>query len=295
MRLPPVPVHFEYVLVLEWLDDNEPRRTGEELHQFLQGLPASTCLVRCRSADDVRNALQRAFQLVPERGIPVVHIESHGSDPAQGDVRDAAFGADAAPGLPWGELGSWLAPLNEASRFRLLVVGATCFGLAAIAAMTVGQHVAPFAAVVGFTTTVDPGSLHDAMRELYRSICQRRESLQDAAAAAQRELRRATEHVRATSAPLLAIRILRGVYDGIRPGVALTERARNLMQTLREAGLPAPLAGGHMEKALLQVGIPRINETWNAWFPETARREAAAYQLDSRWIQQAELDEGPGT
>jgi hypothetical protein len=161
--------------------DEGDRRTGEELHQFLQGLGVPTCLVRCKSADHVRAALERAVQNIPVRKIPLVHIESHGSNPLdEEDVRDADFGMNAAPGLPWTELGDWLAPLNAASGFRLLLVGATCFGFAAIAAMKVGEHVAPFAATVGFTTKVGEGSLHDAMKEFYRSICQRREKLQDA-------------------------------------------------------------------------------------------------------------------
>jgi hypothetical protein len=125
------------------------------------------------------------------------------------------------------------------------------------------------------------------------SIQQRPAEVEDRAipAAAQRELRRTTEHVRTTSAPLLAIRVLRGVYDGLRPGAALTERASNLVRDLRNVGLPVPLElVGNMENALLRVGIARITETWSSWFPEAARRETAAYQLDTRWIEQADLD-----
>lgn len=292
MRLPNLSVSFDYVLILEWLNEGD-RRTGEELHQFLQGMGVPSCLVRCKSSDHVRAALERALQNIPARRIPLVHIESHGSNPLEEvDVRDADFGMNAAPGLPWTELGDWLAPLNAASGFRLLLVGATCFGFAAIAAMKVGEHVAPFAATVGFTTTVGEGSLHDAMKEFYRSICKRREQLQDAVAAAQRELREADEKVWATSSPVLAVRVLRGVYDGIRPGEPLTEHANELVRKLRDAGLPVPAkVGDAMPAVLLERGHARIKEAWDSWFPPAAQQEEP-YRLDWDWIERVDLDHG---
>lgn len=290
MRLPTLNMSFDYVLILEWLDEVD-RRTGEELHQFLQELGVPTCLVRCKSADDVRAALERAVQNVPAKKIPLVHIESHGSNPLdEEDVRNADFGVNAAPGLPWTELGDWLAPLNAASGFRLLLVGATCFGFAAIAAMKVDEHVAPFAATVGFTTKVGEGSLHDAMKEFYRSTCQRREKLEDAVACAQRELRDPNEKVRATSSPVLAVRILRGVYDNIRPGAPLTKHAGELVKKLRDAGLPVPTeVGNAIPAVLLESGHARIKETWDCWFPPAAQCEDA-YRLDWKWIERVDLD-----
>lgn len=289
MRLPNISMSFDYVLILEWLNKRD-RRTGEELHQFLQKLGVPTSLVPCQSADHVRAALEQALDDIPARGIPLVHIESHGSNPLDKvDVRDADFGMNAAPGLPWTELGDWLAPLNERSGFRLLLVGATCFGFAAIAAMKVGVHPAPFAATVGFTTTVGEGSLHDAMKEFYRSICQRREQLQIAVAAAERELRDPSEKVRATSSPLLAVRVLRGVYDNIRPGEALTGHANELVRKLRQAGLPVPAhVGDAMPAVLLERGHARIKEAWDCWFPPTIQKEEA-YRLDMDLIERIDL------
>ena len=291
MLLPTITLAFDYILILEWLA-NEDRRTGKELHQFLQGLRVPTCLVRCEKVDDVRAALQRAVDNLGTRGIPVVHIESHGSNPFEGDdVRDADFGLDAVPGLPWTELGDWLAPLNEASGFRLLVVGATCWGFAAIAAMKVGEHVAPFAAAVGFSTEVNPSSLHDAMKELYRSL-KRGDGLQDSIQAAGRELRSATEKLRCTTAPLLALRILRGVYDGVRTPERRTERTKRILRKAQEAGFPVREG---VEQALPDFlherGEARIKEAWDAWFPPSAKSAQVAYQLDWEWIRRANLDD----
>lgn len=290
MRLPKLNLSFDYVLILEWLNVQD-RRTGKELHEFLQNIDVPTCLVQCNSADDVRAALERAAQNVPARGIPLVHIESHGSNPFdEMDVKDTEFGVNAAPGLPWTDLGAWLAPLNAASGFRLLLVGATCFGFAAIAAMNTGEHVAPFAATVGFTTTVEEGSLHDAMKEFYRSICQRREKLQEAVTAAELELRDSNEKVRATTSPILAVRILRGVYDNIRPGEPLTAHATELVGKLREAGLPVPArVGDAMPSVLLERGRERMKEAWNNWFPPAAQQDQA-FRLDWDWIERVNLD-----
>lgn len=291
MLLPKLTLAFDYVLILEWLHTQD-RRTGEELHQFLQGLPVSTCLVRCEKVADIRAALTRAVANVGTRGIPVVHIESHGSNPFRGnDVRDAEFGLDAAPGLPWAELGDWLAPLNEASEFRLLVIGATCWGFAAIAAMKIHEHVAPFAAAVGFSTGVNEGSLHDAMKEFYRAMT-RGEGLQDATQAAQRELRSPTEKLRGTSAPILALRILRGVYDGVRTPERRTERANEILRKVQEAGFPVREGSEHeLPDFLHDRGEARIKEVWDAWFPPAVQAAEAAYKLDWDWIRRASLED----
>lgn len=289
MLLPNVTLTFNYVLILEWLA-KENRPTGDELHQFLQRLGVPTCLVRCGKADDVRAALQRAVTNVGTRGIPIVHIESHGSNPFDGDdVRDASFGLDAADGLPWSELGEWLAPLNEASGFRLLVVGATCWGFAAIAAMKVGEHVAPFAASLGFSTTVNESSLHDAMKELYRALA-RGELLNDAVEAAERELRSPTEKLRCTTAVMLALRILRGVYDGVRTPDLREERAMRILQNVQEAGFPIRTGvEATLPDFLLERGRVRIEEAWDAWFPPRAQRDQVAYRLDWELIARASV------
>jgi hypothetical protein len=114
------------------------------------------------------------------------------------------------------------------------------------------------------------------MKEFYRSICQRREQLQEAVSAAERELRDPNDKVRATSSPVLGVRILRGVYDSIRPGEPLTEHAIELIRKLREAGLPVPAqVGDAMPAVILECGHARIKEAWDSWFPLAAQRERA--------------------
>ena len=77
-----VSIVFRYVLILEWLDEDD-LRTGEALHRVLAELKMPSRLVRCTSADDVRAALADALANMGERGIPAVHLETHAE--ARGD------------------------------------------------------------------------------------------------------------------------------------------------------------------------------------------------------------------
>src|SRR5690349_21179954 len=106
---------FRYVLILEWLDKGD-RRTGEELHAFLNGIGMPAKLVQCNSSDDVRRAITEARANIGRLGIPAVHLETHGEAPRKDD-QNLQFGTQVAPGVEWFEFGDWLAPLNEASDF----------------------------------------------------------------------------------------------------------------------------------------------------------------------------------
>jgi hypothetical protein len=277
--LPSSRIGFHYVLVLEWLDENEPR-TGTDLHAFLESIGMPSALVVCRSADDVRRALQEAHGRLGVLGKPAVHIEAHGSDPYSTAIRETAFGMEVTPGMTWYELGDWLAPLNAACGFELLVVGATCFGFGAIAAMKVNAHVAPFAACVGFTTPVIPGSIRDAMRELYRSIANGA-GLRDSVAHAAREVRNTGETLQATSSIKLALQVLRGVYDGIRTPEAMSARVSSLVTTAqKEFGLDIRQHVGAMPAALRERSRIRIQEAWDCWFPTALQDANPAYKLN---------------
>ncbi len=181
-----VPVGYDYVLIIEWLEVNEPRLTGSELHERLRAARVPTQLCICNTGDDVRRALADAHQQVQTRGVPAVQLETHGTDPSEGLPVDIAFGA-RRQSVRWSTLGEWLGPLNEASGYQLLVVSASCWGSATIAAMGSGDHPAAFAAAIGFRTAVTAGRLFEAMVELYRAL-RRGESIQESVASAQREL-----------------------------------------------------------------------------------------------------------
>jgi len=138
-----VRVNFNYVLVIEWLNkDDEP--TGAHLHNFLGSIGFPSKLVECNSTDHVSDALAGALKAMSTDGIPVVHLESHGTSPWKVDPNDLCFGAGAGPGVTWQQFGDWLAPLNVASDFRLLCVSAACWGSGVMGGIGAGEHVAPY-------------------------------------------------------------------------------------------------------------------------------------------------------
>lgn len=272
-----VSIVFRYVLILEWLDEDD-LRTGEALHRVLAELKMPSRLVRCTSADDVRAALADALANMGERGIPAVHLETHAEEPDGED--DLQFGTNAAPGVAWFEFGEWLAPLNVASDFRLLVIGAACFGVGVMAAMKVYAHPAPFAICIGMTTSVMAGTLQDAMFEFYRSL-RSDKGMHEAVANANRALRPPHEHMRMTSSPMLAYMVCRGVYDGYRTPDAMETRIATLLDRARNAGMLIPEdAHGQLPQMLHERGRVNMQAAWDTWFPPELQARDPDFRFD---------------
>jgi len=204
-----VPVGFDYVLILEWLKEGD-QPTAARLHEFLRDIGYPSELIACNSWEDVQQALQAAGAAVASKGIPVVHIETHGSNPWESEPENIGFGpwADSAPA--WSRLDALLAPLNVAAGFQLLVVSAACWGSGVMAAIGAGEHPAPFVCALGLRTEVSEGRLRDAMWEFYRCL-KRGESLSEGVESAQRELEEGQE-LRLEIGVLLAAKIVWTVY-----------------------------------------------------------------------------------
>ena len=248
-----VTVGYDYILVIEWLNVDERRRTGTELHARLQAAHVPTRLCVCNSGEDVRRALADAHREVRIQGVPAIQLETHGTDPFEGNPADIAFGTRQEL-VRWSTLGEWLAPLNAASGYRLLMVSAACWGSAVMAAMGGGEHPAAFAAAIGFRTRVTPGRLFDAMLELYRSL-RRGESIQESVAGAQRELD-AGQRLELEIAIPVAARILAGALREPLP------RFRN-----------APLEPAQR----IQV----LRRPWDTWFPLALQEQQPAYRFEN--------------
>jgi hypothetical protein len=246
-------VGYDYVLIIEWLEDGD-RRTGAELHYKLTTSGVKSQLAVCRSAQEVRVTLAGAFENVGRYGIPVIHLETHGTDPFAGDPREISFGCAPGPLLKWNELGPLLAPLNEACNYRLLVVSGACWGSGVLAAIGHGEHPAPFAAAIGFRTTVVEGRLFDAMRELYRALHSGAE-LSESVESATHELS-AGQELKMDLAIDLAAKMLYRVLHGEPvtprlPGVSIMHRKQ------------------------------RAREVWNQWFPLWLQAEQPAYRFEN--------------
>jgi hypothetical protein len=250
-----VVVGFDYVLVLEWLAlDDKP--TGTQLHAFLPSVGFDSELVICQSWEDVQRALKEAASAIGEKGVPVIHLETHGSDPWIGAAENIGFGPEADTGAAWTQVGALLAPLNVAAGFRLLFVSAACWGSGVIAAIGSGEHPAPFACAVGFRTAVGEGRVRDSMRELYRSL-KRGLTLEQSVASAQRELVEGQE-IRLEIAVELAIKILRTTYYS--------------PNALRRA-----IAGPHRRRR-------RARGVWDSWFPPYLQEQNPVYRFENAKI-----------
>jgi hypothetical protein len=247
-----VDIGFDYVLILEWLAGADAR-TGTQLHQFLASIDCKSELVVCHSWSDVEQALVAAVSSVPTRGVPVVHLETHGSDPWVGAAESIGLGPDEISGVAWSRLGALLAPLNVASDFRLLVTSAACWGSGVMASIGGGEHPAPFACAVGFRTSVREGRLRDCMKELYRSL-KTDLHLTEAVASAQRELE-----------------------DGqqLKLEIAVELAAKMLHQTyFKPVIVGIDPAGPHRRRR-------RAREVWSAWFPLHLQERNATYRFDN--------------
>jgi hypothetical protein len=250
-----VAVGFEYVLVLEWLSDND-ERTGTQLHELLPSVGFRSELAICRSWEDLTRALTKAASDIPSKGVPVVHLETHGSDPWDGAPEDIGFGPTEASGVAWAALGAVLAPLNVAADFRLLFVSAACWGSGVIAAIGWGEHPAPFSCAVGFRTKVVEGRLRDSMKELYRSI-RRGCELGECVESARRELVEGQE-VQLEVTVELAVKILRTAYykprfpNGVRAGPLRRRR--------------------------------RARRVWDSWFPLSLQERNPTYRFENTRI-----------
>jgi hypothetical protein len=245
-----VTVRFNYVLVLEWLaaDDSQ---TGSELHEFVRCLGFHSELVSCRTWEDIERALSAAAASVTAKGIPIVHLETHGSNPWAVDPENISLGPAGSTAI-WSQLGPLLAPLNVAADFRLLVVSAACWGSGIMAAIEAGEHPAPFACALGLRTEVTEGRLRDAMRELYRSL-NRGDDLDESVASAQRELVEG-QALQLEVAVELAIKIVRTAY-------------------YRSKSPLAARLGAHRRRR-------RARRVWDSWFPVSLQERDEAYRFE---------------
>ena len=246
-----IPVGFDYVLIIEWLMPNDAR-TGSQLHQYLLNAGIPSALVVCNAWEQVHETLSAAASEISTKGVPAIHLETHGSSPWEGSPEDIGFGADQSSRVPWAELGDWLSRLNAASDFRLLFVSAACWGSGVIGAIGGGEHPAPFAFAIGFRTEVEEGRLRDSMKEFYRGM-RTGLPLPECVASAQRELTEGRE-LRLEIAVLLAIKIVRTVYyDPDAP-------SRTTMGPLRRRR--------------------RARGVWDTWFPPTLQKRVPAYRFE---------------
>jgi hypothetical protein len=266
-----------YVLILEWLEPYD-RLTGTNLYTKLTARNLAARLVTCHRAQDVRDALRVALDEIKNDGVPIVHIESHGDDPTI-PLRKRAFGARNEE-ISWADLGAALSPLNRASDFNVLLVGAACWGISASASFRLHDY-APFVGCIGFATSVGDRSLEDAVAELYRRLLIDREEIGTAVNGAQRELHSPSEKLAFTTSARLATLSARGAYEECMRAGSFDDIQHIIarLSALSEEHSRA-LAIDDWEAYRLQLAQQHVQKVWNEWFPFEVQRRSPSYQLD---------------
>jgi hypothetical protein len=112
-----ISIKADYVLILEWLNPGD-QKTGAMLRDKLRVQQLPVEFVQCGCSSDVFDALNRAREGIKDRGVPIVHIESHGDNPRDVILKERAFGTHL-DSISWTELGQWMSCLNQASNFNI--------------------------------------------------------------------------------------------------------------------------------------------------------------------------------
>lgn len=172
------PLRFEYVLILEFLSEREPR-TGSSLQRaWLQrgANPFEMVVKNCVRADDVLQAIRTATADVPCLGTPIIHIESHGCGDANALLGLGYEDGDRTEFLAMRDLWDVLRPLNLASDFNLMVVASSCFGEHIRTGVIDGiSRCLPTSlmACVGFSGTVRSDRLLSSMIDMYSCLARK--------------------------------------------------------------------------------------------------------------------------
>lgn len=275
-----------HTLIVEWLRDDE-RKTGSELASRLSSWNSDVVLRTCQSGGDVVCALEEALARLKESGrVPVIHLEAHGCEaPNAGDDSGLA-GPDGNGGeeyLPWKQIAPLLGQINLASQFQLLLVGAACYGLTALDCFNIAQS-APFSALVGFASKVEPRTLFESMVELYRQLLKGDHgSIPDAVKAANRELN-SGEFLVTTSFFHHARAVLRSyAKHELEPSYREAENRR--MARIASLDGMRPVSAEEMKKIHRLAALRRCQESVATWFayreiPENRNR----FRLDVKRI-----------
>ncbi len=198
-------IHPDYVLVLEFLNSSNPREilTGTKLvdhwnQKYPDKFPME--IRTCETGEQLLEEIRKATQLVPAKGIPIIHIESHGSEWIKDELNNekmAYFVRDKENFLSLDTVWDALRPLNIATDFNLMVVAVSCYGDEIRRGIV--QHLwndknkedckpIPFMASIGFDEEVEVEFLLEAMILFYEKLLINGCSLQEAVSNANQQL-----------------------------------------------------------------------------------------------------------
>jgi hypothetical protein len=292
---PGLSLRFGRVVVIEWLFPNE-HRTGRELVDWMQsegfqdrrGIELHVVNSRIELLDTISDLATSTSRGEP---YPLIHIEAHGEDLPLPTGYIGPDGQGDRDLVAWEDLTPRLVDVNVATQCNLLLVSAACWGHAAILAACRTDRV-PFAACVGFTSSVYDFDLLESMKEFSCRLLDNPAQLIDVVTSAEQKLPDAGLEME--SIPVLSYETLtQNMREYLEPN-AFHERALNLAMRLIDDGLPNigqfPYSSARVQLHTQQAAIAQI--TWNRRFMiDLFPGNEARFGVDVKAIVNRMLDE----
>ena len=157
-------------------------------------------------------------------------------------------------------------------------MGAACYGLSAIASMTLNERAVPFALCIGFNASIEEDKLREAMKGLYSTIHTGGHP-QDAVEAANFSLGKPMLEM--TTGLKVAYEILQYAHRHAHNPESAEKLIRQVIADAEARGVVAnEEIRRRMPEFLKERSRVRIQEAWDRWFPAGLQQRDAAYQID---------------
>lgn len=222
-------LRFNRIHIIESLNTGFAGRSGRRLAEELESLAAGGFVnVTYHPVDgkDLFRAVMLAIVAEARAAhYPIIHIEAHGAQREPGRS-GTSRGIELASGevLRWIEVAPFLTEINRATRLRLLVYVATCFG-ADVATLVRPTERAPARMLIGPKDSISMGVLETGTNTFYRSLFRQGDGGQ-----AIREMNEATNHAFFPfSAEWLFLQILKGYFNEYTTAEQIAIRAERIV------------------------------------------------------------------
>ncbi|MDR6539491.1 hypothetical protein [Variovorax soli] len=168
---------FGRIVIVQSLGPEDHLKSGRELFDYLnpliqdRGIPVDLEIQECESASQFRDiARELQNQVLAGGPVPVLHVETHGSDDQSGLVF-----SDSSQ-LNWDEFSNLTRSLNEATQFNLLVIVAACFGAHFLLSQFKLREPSPFWGFIAPSHLTNGAELLGSFRQFYRTLLASRDA-----------------------------------------------------------------------------------------------------------------------
>lgn len=170
-------LRFDCIHIIESLDTGFAGRSGRRLAEELESLAAGSPVRIAYHQVGDKNLLRAVMLAIVSEAqaghYPFVHIEAHGVQRDPG-LFGTSRGIELASGevVPWAEVAPFLVEINRATRLRLLVFVATCFGADIVTLLRLTERAAA-RILIGPRDSISMGVLETGTNTFYRSLLQK--------------------------------------------------------------------------------------------------------------------------